>query len=136
MGVVASRVLKYTVDGVPMECNLKTLTRDFTNEEISSDAFCQQGPVSHIGNYKWGTSFGGDDDFDDGSVDDTLFAMVGSDAGVATDLDPTGTSVGADHPHYTGSEKLASYQITAGLGAMVGYSAKLNGNGAVVRAVA
>lgn len=135
MGVVPSRTLKYTIDSVPFECNLSSLNRDFTNQEIQSDAFCQQGPITHIGNYKWGTSIGGDDDFDDGSVDDTLFAMVGDDAGVSTDLDPTGTPAAADHPHYTGTEKLASYNIVAGLNAMVTYTAKLSGHGAATRDV-
>jgi hypothetical protein len=134
MGVIPSRQLKYTVDGVPFECNLKSLTRDYTNEEISSDAFCQEGPVTHIGNYTWGTNVGGDNDFDSGSIDDTLFAMVGDDTGVATILDPTGAGTpGASAPQYTGTEKLASYQITAGIGAMVGYSASLKGSGAATR---
>lgn len=134
MGVIPSRSLTYSVDSIPMECNLRNLTRQFTNEEVSSDAFCQVGPITHIGNYTWGTDFGGDNDFDSGSVDDTLFAMVGDDTGVATVLDPTGVgTAGASAPQYTGTEKLASYQITAGIGAMVGYSASLRGSGAVTR---
>lgn len=136
MGVIPSRRLKYSIDAIPMECNLKTLTRDFTNEELASDSFCQTGPNTHIGNYTWGTSIGGDNDFDDSSVDDTLFGLVGNDTGAATVLDPTGTTVGANAPHYTGTEKLSNYQITAATAAMIGYSASLKGSGAVTRAVA
>lgn len=135
MGVVASRVAKYTYDSVPFECNLRALTRNWTNEEIVSDAFCQEGPITHIGNYTWGTNLSGDNDFDDGSIDDTLFNQVGNNTGAASDLDPTGTTVGADAPHYTGTEKLGSYEITFALGAMVGYSATLKGSGASVRDV-
>lgn len=136
MGVIPSRDLKYSFDSLPFECNLKNLTRSFDNEEISSDAFCQQGPITHVGNYTWGTSLGGDNDFDSGSIDDILFQQVGSDAGGNSVLDPTGAGTpAADAPQYTGTEKLASYQITASIGAMVGYSATLKGSGAVTRDV-
>lgn len=134
MGVIPSRVMTYTINSVPMECNLKNLTRDFTNQEIASDAFCLEGPETHIGNYTWGTQISGDNDFDSGSVDDTLFGLVGNDTGAATVLDPTGAGTpAADAPQYTGTEKLANYQITAATGANVGYSASLKGHGAVTR---
>lgn len=136
MGAIPSRQLKYEIDNVPFECNLRNLTRDFTNEEIASDAFCQQGPVTHIGNYTWGTQISGDDDFDGGSIDETLFGLVGNDTGAPTVLDPTGAgTAGADAPQYTGTEKLANYQITASTAAMVGYSASLKGSGAATRDV-
>ena len=136
MAKIPSRNMNYSIGGVAIECNVKSLTRDFQNQMIDSESLCDAGPRNTVANYKWGTQLGGDDDFVAGSIDATLFALVANDVGAATILQPTGNAAGANDPNYTGTEKLESYQITAGIGQMVAYSAKMVGASAAVRAVA
>lgn len=136
MSKVPARNMNYSIGGVAIECYINNLSRDNTQEIIVTTGFCDSGPRRTVGNADWGTSIDGPNDFASGSVDATLFGLIGDADGAATIFQPTGNAAGANDPNYTGSEVLDSYSIKGGLGQLVSYSAKLSGSTAQTRAVA
>ncbi|MDO8704081.1 MAG: hypothetical protein Q7J84_03965 [Sulfuricaulis sp.] len=94
------------------------------------------GPRRVVGNYDFSLGAEGVADFASGQSDATLFGLIGS-AGVAMALDPTGTSAGPNDPNYDATSiVLESYSVKGGVGAGVTFSAALQGNSALSRAVA
>lgn len=125
---------RMTVNSVSLEDELTSMDLKLDQEVIDVTSFSNDGPERVSGNYSWGMSLAGNYDGASGQGDATLFAMLGSD-GTATDFDPTGDTVGADNPHYTGSQVLKSYSIKASVGSAVQYSAELEGATALSRDV-
>jgi hypothetical protein len=71
-------------------------------------------------------------DFANGSIDETLFGLFGTE--VAVEIRPTSSSVSSSNPKYTGQAILASYQPLGGnVGSMANAPIKLQGTGALTR---
>lgn len=135
MAKKAAIVVNHTVNSVALETRISSITRDMKQETVKVDGLGSTGPERVVGNYDWGTQFDGAWDGASGNVDATLAGLIGN-AGVSTDLSPTGAVAGANDPHYTGTEVLASYSIKAAVGQAVTYSASMEGASAQTRAVA
>lgn len=132
---VAASKINYSINSVPVECQLTSISKDVKQETVKVDGFCSTGPERMVGNYDHSTQLEAFADFAAGNIDATIFALLGS-AGVSTDFDPTGTTAGADNPHYTTTEVLSSYSIKGSVGQAVSCSATLEGNAALQRVVA
>lgn len=75
-------------------------------------------------------------DYGTGSVDATLFPLVGA-AAFPIEIRPTSAAVSATNPKYTGNALLASYPPVSGAqGALATASVRLEGTGALTRATA
>lgn len=133
MAKIAAAKTNLSINAVAIEDEGTSISLDVKQEVIDVAAFSQSGPEKVVGNYDWSAKVDGNADFASGQGDATIFAMLGS-AGVAMDLDPTGTSAGASNPHYTGNLVLESYSLKFGVGAAAQYSASFQGTGALTRA--
>jgi hypothetical protein len=132
---VAASKINYKVNTVALECQITSISKDVKQEVVKVDGFCSVGPEKIVGNYDHSTKLDAYWDGAAGAIDATLFALLGS-AGVATDFDPTGEVAGANSPHYTTNEVLSDYSIKGAVGQAISCSATLEGNAALVRAVA
>ena len=91
------------------------------------------GPRRVVGNYDYGHELSGPADVADGASDATIFALLAS-AGVALDVELTGTDGSASNPEYqTTSVVLASYKLSGKVGGPVEYAASFKGNAALTR---
>lgn len=136
MGKKASREINFTANAVALDDELSSITQRLAQENLDVTTFADAGPRRVVGNYDYGYDLDGFADFAAAQGDATIFALLGS-AGVASAFDPTGLSAGANDPNYDStSVVLESYDIKGGVGAPITYSAKLNGNAALTRAVA
>ena len=125
-----------SINAVALEGHIDNFSMNVEQETAVTTSFSDAGPRRVVGNYDHGLEISGKADFASGLSDATLFALVGS-TGVATAVDPTGASAGASDPNYDcTSQVLKSYKISAALGGAVEYSASLEGNAALSRAVA
>lgn len=136
MAKKASAVANISVNSVALEGYADSIALKVKQETLDVAGLVQTGPSRVVGNYDYSIDLAGQFDGAAGAVDATLAGLLGS-SGVAVDFDPTGTTVGASAPHYNPSSMvLESYEVTAKKGAPVMYSASLQGNAAINRAVA
>ena len=135
MAKIAAKNINFSVNSVSLEDELNSLDQSVDQEVIEVDGFSSAGPERVVGNYDYNYSLGGNADFASGQGDATLFALIGS-AGVATNFSPTGNSAGENDPHYNAtSVVMSSYSISGSTGGAVTYSADLQGNSTLARAV-
>jgi hypothetical protein len=135
MAKLAAKNINYTLNSVAIEDEITSITQNVKQETIKVDGLSDTGPRRVVGNYDFDYSLDGNADFAAAQGDATLFALVGS-AGVASGFDPTGNSAAAGDPNYDSTVVLASYSVKGGVGQSVSYSATLEGNSALTRAVA
>ena len=136
MAKKAANAINVSVNSVVIEDDMTSASLDVTQETPEVTSFADAGPRRVVGNYDYSQSYEGAADFASGQSDATLFGLVGS-VGVATTFDPTGASAGANDPNYDStSSVLETYTLKGSVGAAVTWSAKLNGNSALTRAVA
>lgn len=131
-----SKNLNLTVNSVALEDDLTSASLDVRQELSDVSALSDTGPRRVVGNYDYGMGLEGVADFAASQSDATIYAMVGS-SGVATTFDPTGQGAGASDPNYDSTSMvLETYSIKTAVGAGVTFSAQLQGNAALSRAVA
>lgn len=137
MSKIPSTALKLSIGGVGFECNTKNAGLDMTRESIKTDGFCSDGPERVPANYDHNLSADGDNDFDSGAIDATLYGLL-TDANPAAGIyDPTGAGTpAADAPIYSSDYVLASYSLKAALGQSQTFTTRLDGAAALDRAVA
>lgn len=131
----AAKDLNVTLNSVSIEDELNSASQKVEQELPVVTAFADAGPRVVAGNYDFTYDLGGSSDFAASQGDATIFAMIGS-AGVALGFDPTGATAAAGDPNYDSTVCLASYSIDFQTGAAATYSATLQGNSALTRAVA
>lgn len=128
--------INLAINSVALEGVLRSAELKVEQETIAVAAFADVGPRKLVGNYDFGHALEGDADFATGSSDATLFGLIGN-AGVTAGFDPTGAAApAANDPHYDGTVVLKSYSLKGAVGAAVTFSAELEGNSALTRAVA
>lgn len=132
-----AKLINVALGAVALEGCISNVSLDVRQELPVVTALSDAGPRRVVDNYDYGVSMDGAADFAAGQSDATLFGQVGG-AGAALAFDPTGAAVpGVDDPHYdAASVLLESYSIKGSAGAGVTYSATLQGNSALARAVA
>ena len=133
MGKVAAHKSKYSLNSVALEGKLTSIELDIKQEAPTVEALASTGPEVVVGNYDWSQKVDGQFDGASGSIDATLFGLIGS-AGQATDFGPTGNVAGANDPHYTGTAVLTDLTIKGQVGGAVTETATLQGNSALTRA--
>jgi hypothetical protein len=135
MAKKAAKNINFTLNSVAIEDEVTQIALNVKQETVKVDGLSSAGPERVVGNYDYDISLDGNFDGAASQGDATIFGLVGN-AGVAAGFDPTGGAAGASDPNYDGTYVLASYSIKGGVGGAVQYSATLEGNGALSRAVA
>jgi hypothetical protein len=135
MAKIAARNLNVTLNSVAIEDELNSASQNVTQELPDVTAFADAGPRVVAANYNYQYDLGGYSDFAASQGDATIFAMLGS-AGVGLGFDPTGATAAAGDPNYDSTVCLASYNISFSTGGAAQYTATLQGNSALTRAVA
>lgn len=124
-----------SINSVALEDDIDNFTLSVEQEVPVVTSFADAGPRRVVGNYDYELEVSGKPDFASGQSDATLFGLVGS-TGVATAVDPTGATAGANDPNYDSTSMvLESYKISGEVGGAVEFEATLQGNAALSRAV-
>ena len=134
MARIAGKDANFSYNSVAIEDELNSIgmSVDVNLPEVTAFADTGSEFVEGLMNAKFSVS--GAADFLASQGDATIFGQIGS-GEAAHIFQPTGASAGANSPNYTGNSLVASYSITAEVGAPVTYSAELQVNGPVVRTV-
>lgn len=137
MAKKAAKDINFSYNAVALEGSITSIEQRVTQELPVVTGLSDVGPQRVVGNYDFGYSLDGPDDFAAGGVDATLFGGIGDSDGGATAFDPTGETAGASDPNYDASSCLVeNYNIKGAVGAGVTYSATLQGNSELQRNVA
>ncbi len=132
MGIRPARDINISVNTVALECYADNFSFNLNQEISKTDVFCATGPRNAVGNYTWDTDFSGPWDGASGTLDDTIWGLVGS-TGQAWVFQPCGTSGTPSTPEYQGTVILQSYSIKGAVGQSITHATKLMGNSAVAR---
>lgn len=121
-----------TINGTPFSSSLAAVTLDITAEEQEVTAF-GDGYRTRIGGLKDGSlTLDFHQDFGAGSVDATLFPLLGTQATVV--IKPTSGSVTATNPSYTATALVTQYQpFASNVGELATLSITWPTSGSVVR---
>ena len=124
-----------TINGTPFSTSLAAVTLDITAEEQETTAF-GDGYRTRIGGLKDGSiTLDFHQDFGAGSVDATLFPLLGTQATVV--IKPTSGSVTATNPSYTALALVTQYQpFASNVGELATLSVTWPTSGSVTRATA
>jgi len=125
--------IDFSINSVPFEDDLQSLSLDVTQEMLVTTSFSDAGPRRLVGNYDYSHSLGGAVDFTDAQSDATLFAMIANERAII--FEPLGTTAGASSPVYNSTCDLASYTISCSSGAPIMFDATLQGSSAMDRDV-
>lgn len=124
-----------SINSVALEDDINNFSLNITQEIPVVTSFADAGPRRVTGNYDYGLDISGVADFAASQSDATLHGLIGS-SGAAMAVDPTGASAGSNDPNYDStSVVLESYSISGATGGAVEFSASLQGNAALSRAV-
>lgn len=132
MGVQPARNINISLNSVAMECYADNFSMNVKQEIGKTDAFCYAGPRNVVGSYTWDTDFSGPWDGASGTLDDTVWGLLGS-TGQAWIFQPTGATGGPSSPEYSGTVILDSYSIKGAVGNSITHQTKLMGNSALTR---
>lgn len=124
-----------TINGAPFSNSLAAVTLDITAEEQETTAF-GDGYRTRIGGLKDGSiTLDFHQDFAAGSIDATLFPLLGTQATVV--IKPTSGSVTATNPSYTALALVTQYQpFASNVGELATLSVTWPTSGSVTRATA
>ena len=136
MARAAAKVANFSYNSVAIEDELHTIELSIDPNIIEVTAFGDSGMEYVVGLTGASFKLDGYCDFAASQGDATIYAQINSAAEAAFDYDPTGTSVGASNPHYTGNGIIRNYTITSEVGGPNSYSVDMVVNGALTRAVA
>lgn len=124
-----------TINGTPFSSSLAAVTLDITAEEQETTAF-GDGYRTRIGGLKDGSiTLDFHQDFGAGSVDATLFPLLGTQATVV--IKPTSGTVTATNPSYTALALVTQYQpYASNVGELATLSVTWPTSGTISRATA
>lgn len=124
-----------TINGTPFSASLAAVTLDISAEEQETTAF-GDGYRTRIGGLKDGSiTLDFHQDFGAGSVDATLFPLLGTQATVV--IKPTSGTVTATNPSYTALALVTQYQpFASNVGELATLSVTWPTSGSVTRATA
>jgi len=136
------KTAKFEIDsaaGTPVDisayCNDVSLSRDIETAETSN--FGSSAKTYVIGLTDGSFSVSGQFDAAGAStVDPVLAGLIGLEASSTFAFTPGGGNASATNPKYTGECYLTSYEVSAGVGDVVAFSASFQCTGAITRAVA
>lgn len=124
-----------TISGTDLSTSIAAVTLDITAEEQDTTAFGNTYRTRIAGLKDGSVSFDFHQDFGAGSVDATLFPLLGS--AVAFVIKPTSGTVSATNPTYSGTAVVTQYQpFASSVGDLATVSVSWPLSGAVTRATA
>ena len=133
MAVFALTSVTTTIDSNDLTANLKSSTLAVDAAQLDSTDFDSAGWTEMIGGLKGGTlSLEFNDDVANGSVDDLLWAMLGT--VVSFTVKPTSAAVGTSNPSYSGNVLITAHALGGSVGDLAGKSLTFPVTGAVTRA--
>ena len=134
MARIPGKDANFSYNSVAIEDELNSIEMavDVNLPEVTAFGDAAAEFVEGLPNSKF--SLSGSADLAASQGDATIFGQIGS-GEAAVVSDPTGTSVGASNPHYTGNALVASYRLRTEVGGPVTYDAELQVNGVLTRAV-
>lgn len=135
MARIAAKVTNFSYNSVAIEDELNKVDLNIDVNLPEVTAFGDSAPEFVLGLPASKLSLAGAADFAASQGDATIFARIGA-GEAAFDLDPTGSAAGASNPHYTGNALVSSYSISCDVAAAATYTAELQVNGVLTRAVA
>tara|TARA_Y100000310_G_scaffold345852_1_gene471413 strand:+ start:15936 stop:16343 length:408 start_codon:yes stop_codon:yes gene_type:complete len=130
----AGNVANFSYNSVAIEDELNNITLTVTPTLTEVTAFADTGAEFVEGLYNGTFAIAGAWDGAASQGDATIFGQIGS-GEAAFVFQPTGAAAGASSPNYTGNALVSSYVITADVGGATTYTADLQVNGPVTRAV-
>lgn len=124
-----------TINGTPFSASLAAVTLDISSEEQETTAF-GDGYRTRIGGLKDGSiTLDFHQDFGAGSVDATLFPLLGTQATVV--IKPTSGTVTATNPSYSALALVTQYQpFASNVGELATLSVTWPTSGSITRATA
>lgn len=127
--------INFSFNSVALEDDLTSVSLDVKQELPVVTSLADTGPRRVVGNYDYSVSLEGAADFAAAQSDATLAGQIGG-SGAAVAFDPTGATAGPNDPNYDSTSMLVeSYSIKGGVGQAVTFSATLQGNSALTRAI-
>jgi len=136
MAIAVVYDVKVTVNSVDLSDHVKSATINYEAEMLDATRMGHTTRVQKPGLLNWSFSLELEQDYAGGSVDATLFALIGA-AAFAVVVRPTSPVKGASNPEFTGNMVLESYNPIAGtVGDLAMCSASFRPGGAIARATA
>lgn len=135
MARLPAKNANFSYNSVSIEDELNSIeqTTEVTLPEVTAFADTATEFVEGLPNSTF--SLGGSSDFAASQGDATIFGQIGS--GEAAFIhQPTGSAAGANDPNYTGNALVRRYTIRSEVQGPSAYTAELQVNGAITRAVA
>ncbi len=125
------------INAVVLSDHCRSVTITYEAEDIDTTAMGTAGSREHLAGLKgWSAELEFQQDHAAGSVDATLFPLLGA-AAFAVEFRPTSAAVSATNPKFTGNAILLSYSPIAGeVGEYSTTSVPLSGSGILTRATA
>ncbi len=114
MGAFIYKDAEVTVNGVDLSDHVLSATLNYSGD-LQEQTAMGDGTRTRLSGLKdWSMEFSFKQDYDSGSVDGTLFALVGGAAVVVTVRALDSAGVGETNPTYSGSAVLESYPPLSG----------------------
>ena len=125
------------VNSVDLSAYVQSVTLNY-NPELQDDTAMGDTARSRAqGLIDWSMDVTFFQDFDSGTVDDTLFSIASGSASVSAVLKPTSAAVSTSNPSYTGNVVIGTYQAVAGtVGDMATVTVNFASAGTLTRATA
>lgn len=133
---MASQVFKnalFLLNGTDLTCQIQEATLNYASEMLDNSTICSSTRTHKGGLYDWSVDVTFLQDFTAGSVDATLFNLVGTTA--CFELRPTNACSSANNPIYSGIVTLANYTPVSGsVGALLQSRSTFQSAGTLSRA--
>lgn len=135
---MASKVLtnvNVTVGGTDITSYVQSVTLDYEAEAVKDNGMGTTTEVNKGGIKKWGGALNFKQDYDNGAVDDIVFALIGTQAVIQ--IWPDTNTTGVNNPKYSGTAYFQGYApLSGGHGELAKSSLKFSSAGNLSRAEA
>ncbi len=133
---MASQVFKnalFLLNGTDLSCQIQEATLNYASEMLDSSTICTATRTHKGGLFDWSVDVTFLQDFTAGSIDATLFPLVGTTA--CFELRPTNACSSANNPIYSGIVVLGNYTpVSGGVGALLQSRSTFSSAGTLSRA--
>lgn len=136
MAVLVLKDASVTINSVDLSSSVQSVTLTYNANMLDASVMGVSAMVRLAGLIDWSVQITFLQDFDSGSVDATLFSLVGA-AAFPIVIKPTSSAVGATNPSFTGNVVLQSYApVTGKVGDINTIQAQFQSSGDLTRAIA
>ena len=132
MAAFAFTNAKVTVNSVDLSDHVKSVTINYSAEELDDTAMGDSSHSRLAGLKDWSVDVTWNQDYASAKTDATLWPLVGA-AAFAISVVPVNTTVSATNPNYNGNCILTSYQTGNGVGELASATTTFLGDGTLSR---